>query len=123
LDKTTTIEELKSKVKTFCEDRDWDQYHSAKELATALIIESAELLEHFRWKSSEEVDSMLKLSSKKEEIEDEMADVLYFLLRLAQMNDIDLSGALQNKLKKNNEKYPVEKSVSPFPPASLIVRV
>ena len=109
-DQETKIHELKDKIKKFCDDREWDQFHGAKELATALIIESAELLEHFRWKNDKEVEELLKDENKREEIGDEMADVLYFLIRLAQRYDIDLSEALDRKIEKNNKKYPVEKA-------------
>lgn len=109
MDHNTNIQQLKDKVKKFCEDRDWDQYHGAKDLATALIIESAELLEHFRWKSESEVKELFKNMEKKEQIEDEVADILYFLLRLAERYNIDLSEALANKMKQNETKYPVEK--------------
>lgn len=107
MDSKTNIQELKEKVKNFCEKRDWDQFHSAKDLATALIIEAAELLEPFRWKSEEQEKELLK--NRKQEIEEEAADVFYFLLRLAQMYDIDLSEALTKKMEKNDKKYPVEK--------------
>jgi len=110
MDHKTNIQELKNKVKKFCEDRDWDQYHGAKDLATALIIESAELLENFRWKSENEVKELFKNKDKKEQVEDEMADIIYFLLRLAQRYDIDLSEALDKKMKKNEKRYPVEKA-------------
>lgn len=108
-DKETSIEDLKARVKEFCDARDWDQFHDAKELAIALSIEASELLEHFRWKTKEEVKKTLENLEKKEEISDEMADVLYFLIRIAQMNNLDLSEALERKLEKNNKKYPVEK--------------
>ena len=110
MDNQTNINELKEKVKKFCDDRDWDQFHNAKELAIALNIESSELLEHFRWKSPEEVEELFKNPKKKEEIQDEMADVLYFLVRMAQMNNIDLYESFDSKLQKNNQKYPVEKA-------------
>jgi NTP pyrophosphatase (non-canonical NTP hydrolase) len=67
-------------------------------------------LEHFRFKSKEEVEAIFDNSKTTEEVEAEMADVLYFLLRMAQIYDIDLSEALENKMKENREKYPVEKS-------------
>jgi len=108
-DDKTTINELKQMVKEFCEERDWDQFHGAKNLATAMIIEAAELLEHFRWKSEKEVEELLTDPKKKELISEEIADVFYFLIRLAQKYNIDLSEALENKMKKNKEKYPVEK--------------
>jgi len=110
MDQETNIHVLKEKIKKFCEDRDWDQFHSAKELTIALIIETAELLEHFRWKSDKEVKKMFENKSRKEDIEDEMADVLYFLIRIAQKYNIDLSQALNRKMSKNEHKYPVEKS-------------
>jgi len=110
MDSDTRIQELKDKIKAFCDERDWDQFHGAKELAIALIIESAELLEPFRWKNEEEVKVMLSDPRKKEEISDEMADVFYFILRLSQMYNIDLSDALNRKLEKNDKKYPVDKA-------------
>ena len=110
MDQETNIHELKEKIQKFCEDRDWDQFHSAKELTIALIIETAELLEHFRWKSEKEVKEMFENKAKREDIEDEMADVLYFLIRLAQRYNIDLSEVLDRKMNKNEQKYPVEKA-------------
>ncbi|MDP2750554.1 MAG: nucleotide pyrophosphohydrolase [Nanoarchaeota archaeon] len=110
MDHKTNVKDLKDKVKKFCEDRDWDQYHNAKDLAIGIITESSELLEHFRFKSEKQVEEMMKDPKKRQEISDEMADVLYFLLRLSQKYDIDLTKALDEKMKKNNEKYPVEKA-------------
>lgn len=109
MDNNTKIQELKEKVKKFCDERDWDQFHNAKDLAIALSIESSELLEHFRWKNAEEVENLIKDIKKREEISDEMADILYFLLRIAQMNNIDLSDALERKIKKNEVRYSVDK--------------
>ena len=109
-DEERKIHELKELIKEFCEERDWDQFHGAKELAVALIIEAAELLEHFRWKNHEEVEEMLSNEKKREEIGDEMADVLYFLIRLSQRYNIDLTDALEKKMEKNKERYPIEKA-------------
>ncbi len=108
-DHTITIAHLKEKIKTFCEERDWDQFHNAKELAVALSIEASELLEIFRWKTRKEVDELFKNEKKREEIEDELADVVYFPIRLAQLYNIDLSRAIEKKMRKNNEKYPADK--------------
>lgn len=110
MDEETKINALKEKIKLFCDARDWNQYHGAKDLAVALIIEASELLEHFRWKSDKEVKDLFENPTKKEEISDEMADVLYFLIRLAQRYDIDLSDALHKKMVKNEKKYPIEKA-------------
>ena len=109
MDEDRKIHELKEKIREFCEARDWDQFHNAKELAIALSIEASELLEIFRWKTSEEVAELFKNPAKTEDIEDEMADVLYFLVRISQLYDIDLSEALERKMDKNNKKYPVDK--------------
>ena len=110
MDNNTNINELKEKIKKFCEDRDWDQYHNAKELAIGVITEASELLEHFRFKSEKEVDEMFQKESKRQEISEEMADVLYFLVRLSQRYGIDLTTELNKKLEKNEQKYPVEKA-------------
>ena len=110
MDGTTNIEQLKELVKTFCEERDWDQYHNAKDLAIGIITESSELLEHFRFKSGKEVEELFEQKRKKEEISEELADILFFILRLAEKYKIDLSQELQKKLEKNSEKYPIEKS-------------
>ena len=108
-DNERKIHELKDKIKKFCDERDWDQFHNAKELAIALSIEASELLEIFRWKTHEEVEELFKNEKKKEDIEDEMADILYFLVRLAQKYNLDLSEALDRKMEKNDKKYPIDK--------------
>jgi len=108
-DQETSIHELKEKIKSFCEARDWDKFHNAKDLAIALSIEASELLEHFRWKDEKEVSTLFENPEKREKIEDEIADVLYFLVRLSQRYNIDLSEALTRKIEKNEKKYPVEK--------------
>ena len=108
-DTQVTIEELKNLVKDFCETRDWDQFHNPKELAIGISTEANELLQIFRFKSEEDMKVLMN-SEKKTEVEEELADVLYFVLRFAQMNNIDLSTAVKNKIEKNNKKYPLEKT-------------
>ncbi len=108
-DQEIRIHELKEKIKDFCDRRDWDQFHNAKELAVALSIEASELLEIFRWKNPQEVSELFNDKNKKEDIEDEMADILYFLVRIAQLYNIDLTEALDRKMDKNEKKYPVDK--------------
>mgnify|MGYP000523212572 CR=1 FL=1 len=105
MDHETTVSELKEKVRQFCEERDWDQYHNAKELCIGIVTEAAELLQHFRFKSEEQTEQMLKNPEVRQEISEEMADVLYFLLRLAQMNKIDLAEELGRKIEKNKNLY------------------
>ncbi len=110
MDEDIDIETLKEEVKYFCEERNWDQFHDAKEIAIGISTESAELLEHFRFKSDQEVEEILEDESKRQEISDEVADIFYFLLRMAQLYDIDISEAFKRKMRKNKEKYPVEKA-------------
>lgn len=106
----TSLYELKEKIRQFCQEREWDQYHNPKDLAIGIITESAELLEHFRFKSEAEVEAMLKNPEKKAEVSEELADIFYFVLRLAQKYDINLVEVLEKKLEKNRQKYPVEKA-------------
>ena len=108
-DTQVTIEELKDLVKDFCEARDWDQFHNPKELAIGISTEANELLQVFRFKSEDDMKALMN-SEKKTEVEEELADVLYFVLRFAQINNIDLSEAVKNKIEKNNKKYPLEKA-------------
>lgn len=105
-----TLEELVARVKDFCEARDWDQFHGPKDLAIGVITEASELLEHFRFQSDEQALALLDDPSIKEEIEDELADVLFFLLRFSQRFDVDLDKALLRKIEKSERKYPVEKA-------------
>lgn len=110
MDDKTNVAQLKEMVKAFCEEREWNQYHNAKDLAIGIITEASELLEHFRFKSETEVDNLFKEKQKKAEISEELADVFFFVLRLAEKYHIDLSEELQKKLEKNIVKYPVEKA-------------
>lgn len=101
------IEELSALVDEFCDERDWKQFHNIKDLAIGLSIEASELLQIFLWKDSNEIDAILGNPGKREDIEDEIADVLFFLLRIAHLNNIDLQAALKKKIIKNEQKYPV----------------
>lgn len=102
------IKSLQKDIVKFREDRDWEQFHNLKDLAISLTLEASELLEHFQWKTAEET---AKRSQKDtEEIGDELADVLYWTLLIANDSGIDLEKSFHKKMKKNAEKYPVEKS-------------
>ncbi len=108
-DDARTIAEAKEIVRRFCEERDWDQYHNPKDLAVGMVTEGSELLEIFRFKTPEECRELLSDPRRLEEIRDELSDVFYFVLRFAQMNDIDLFSALEDKIAKNDAKYPADK--------------
>ncbi|MCU0757752.1 MAG: nucleotide pyrophosphohydrolase [Steroidobacteraceae bacterium] len=99
---------LREAMRRFAAERDWDQFHSPKNLAAALSVEAAELLEHFQW-LGEEASRALP-APKRERVAEEMADVLLYLVRLADKLDVDLVAAAHAKLARNAEKYPVEKS-------------
>jgi len=109
-DNDTKISDLKKIIQTFSEDRDWDQFHNAKELVIGIVTEASELLQHFRFKTEKQIDDMFKNQEKRKEICQEISDVLYFLIRLAQRYDVDLSTELKDKMKKNEMKYPIDKS-------------
>lgn len=109
MDKVATIEELKLLVKQFNDDRDWSQFHNAKDLAAAIAIEAGELQEKFLWKTKEQVEELMR-GSKRNDVEEELADVLSFVLCLANAYEIDLSNRLTQKYEKSGLKYPVEKA-------------
>lgn len=104
-----TIEALEKMVQKFCEVRDWDQFHNPKDLAIGISTEANELLDIFRFKSEDDMKEIMDDVGKREHVTEELADVFFFLLRFAQMNQIDLYTAVVNKLEKNNRKYPVNK--------------
>jgi len=108
MDSRTNIQELKDKIQKFCEDREWDQFHSAKDLAIGVSTEASELLEHFRFKSEKEVEEMLSNPDKKAKIGEEMADVMIFLTRLAQKYNFNLAESFDKKLAKSGSQYPVD---------------
>ena len=97
---------LRDIVRTFVDERDWDQFHTPKNLASALSVEAAELLEHFQWLQHGRLDELGE--DKLLEVRHEMADVLVYLVRLADKLDVDLFGAVQDKMVLNREKYPAE---------------
>lgn len=105
---TTDLEKLQKRIRTFVDDRDWDQFHNPKDLALSLILEAAEVVEHFQWKNDAEMSEHIEKS--RDEVGSELADVLYWVLLLAKKADIDLSDAFEKKMKKNEAKYPIEKS-------------
>ena len=109
-DDSTTVKELKDKVKIFCEERDWGQFHNPKDLAIGVSTEASELLDIFRFKRDIDIKEIMSNPDKRQMIGEELADVLYFILRFSQMNNFDLSGELGKKIKKNAVKYPIKKA-------------
>lgn len=102
------LSDLRDELRRFAAERDWDQFHSPKNLAAALVVETAELLEHFQWMS--EAASKGLTAKQLREVRKEMADVLIYLVRLADKLDVDLLQAARQKMKENARKYPAEKA-------------
>jgi dCTP diphosphatase len=105
-DALRTLAELREHLRRFAQARDWDQFHSPKNLAMALIAEAAELVEHFQWLT--EAQSAELPAEKKAEVAEELADVLVYLVRIADKLDIDLMAAANAKMARNEAKYPAE---------------
>jgi NTP pyrophosphatase (non-canonical NTP hydrolase) len=102
-----SLDELSRRLVAFARARDWEQFHSPKNLAMALIAECAELVEHFQWLTEEQ--SYALPPAKKDEVALEMADILIYLLRCAERLDIDLLDAAQRKVALNEARYPVDR--------------
>ncbi len=96
------------KILAFRKARNWKQFHNPKDLAISLSLEASEVLEHFQWKSKEEVEEYVK--THKEHIGEELADVFYWILLMSHDLKIDIINALDKKIKKNAEKYPIDKA-------------
>ena len=102
------INALTKIINDFRDARDWKQFHNPKDLAISLSLEAGEVLEHFQWKSQEEIKKYTK--EHKKEIADELADVFYWVLLMSSDLEIDIEKALKLKMKENNKKYPVKKA-------------
>lgn len=100
--------ELRDTLRRFADEREWDQFHSPKNLAAALNVEAGELLEHFQWLTEEQSRNLS--SEVKRKVGDELADVLIHLIRLADKLDLDLVAATHGKISRNAERYPIEKA-------------
>ncbi len=108
-DETTTVATLRKLMQTFVDERDWQQFHSPKNLSMSLAIEAAELMEHFQWLAPDESRQAKKDDGRLHAIGEELADVLCYALSLANSLDIDIATAVQKKMIKNSFKYPPEK--------------
>ena len=105
---TDPLRDLRDELRAFAAERDWDQFHSPRNLATALAVEAAELLEPFQWLTEEQSRSLPP--DTRAAVEEELADVLLYLVRLADKLDVDLAAAARAKIVRNGEKYPVERA-------------
>ena len=104
----SNIKTLTDRIIKFRDARDWKQFHNPKDVALSLVLEATEVMEHFQWKSVEEMEKYIK--ENKTAIGEELADVLYWVLLIGHDLDIDVISALDRKMKINEAKYPVEKA-------------
>jgi dCTP diphosphatase len=102
----TDFDRIKKKVRQFVVDRDWDQFHSPKNLSMALIVEAAEMVEHFQWLTEEQSSNLSP--EKLAEVEQELADIQVYLISLAEKLKLDLIAAVEKKLVLNAQKYPAD---------------
>tara|TARA_B100001123_G_C14649251_1_gene765009 strand:+ start:167 stop:541 length:375 start_codon:yes stop_codon:yes gene_type:complete len=109
-DTNVTLGELKERIAAFAKARDWEQFHAPKNLAMALASEVGELMEHFLWSDNMESRQLLEDSSKREQVAEELADVLIYALRFADVTGLDVTKAILAKMERNEERYPVEKA-------------
>ena len=104
------IQQIKDRVLSFAKERDWEQFHSPKNLSMAIGAEAAELMEHFLWQSAEQSRVDVEEPKLRAKVEEELADIFIFAIQFANVSKIDLSAAIEEKMKRNGEKYPVEKA-------------
>lgn len=102
------LSELQRQIVKFRDERDWKQFHNPKDLSLSLLLEAAEVLEHFQWKNTEEMDA--HVAEHREKVAEELADVLYWVLLIAHDLDINLAKAFQLKMAQNEAKYPLGKA-------------
>jgi len=107
-DSQTTVAELRQLVNAFIDARDWHQFHSPKNLAMSLAIETAELMEHFQWISTDQSRRVIEQPEQMALVTDELADVFCYVLAMANELDLDLSTAVRQKMAKNEQKYPAD---------------
>ncbi len=108
-DNTTTIASLKQKASKFRDDRDWRQFHGAKNLSMAISVEAAELMELFIWTRDQKEAAQL-VQEKRQDVKDELADIIFAALMFADEFDIDITEAITEKIVHNEKKYPIEKA-------------
>lgn len=102
------VNDLTKRIIDFRNARDWEQFHNPKDVALSLVLEAGEVMEHFQWKNKEEMKNYV--ISNRLDIGEELADVLYWLLLMSHDLEIDILGALEQKIIKNEKKYPIEKA-------------
>ena len=109
MDNKTTIQQLKEKVEEFVQERNWAEFHDPKNLSMALAIEASELMELFQWKTNHKSIVAMEKEDISNAARDELADIITYAFAFANRNNIDITGAVNQKIIKNRDKYPVDK--------------
>jgi len=109
IDKDNTINSLKNIVQKFVDEREWSQFHNAKNLSMALAIEASELMDIFKWDTSKSCEQKMSNKELREDAIDELADIIIYAIAFANKNNIDISEAVSKKMIKNRIKYPMAK--------------
>ena len=107
LDTLTTVDSLRKEVREFMQERNWERYHSPKNLSMSIAIEAAEIMEHFQWYTSEESRKLVEDEQAWAQVTDEVADVLIYCLTLANQLNMDISTAVTSKLERRRSRYPI----------------
>ena len=102
-----TLQEIKARIKQFIKERDWEQFHSPKNISMSISIEAAELMEHFQWLTIEQSKKLLNDKKKRVEIEDELADITIYVLDFCNLFNINIEKSIVRKLVKTAKKYPM----------------
>jgi NTP pyrophosphatase (non-canonical NTP hydrolase) len=109
-DQATQIQEIKDRVLAFAQARDWEQFHSPKNLSMAISAEASELMEHFLWQSPEASRQDMNAPALRAKVEEELADIFIFAIEFANVTGIDIAAIIESKMALNAQKYPVEKA-------------
>ena len=109
-DRVTALQEIKDRVLAFAKERDWEQFHSPKNLSMAISAEAAELMEHFLWQDPEASHSNMRTPKLRAKVEEELADVFIFAIEFANITGIDIAAIIEAKMALNAKKYPVAKA-------------
>ena len=109
-DNEVKLQELKDEIQAFASERDWEQFHTPKNLSMAIAAEAAELMEHFLWHEGKQSFDVLQDPKKHQEIAEELADIIIYSMEFANITKLDIATIIRDKMKSNAEKYPVEKA-------------
>lgn len=111
MDSSTTFAQLREMVAFFISERNWQRFHTPKNVAMSIAIEAAELQEHFQWLTTEESQTYVQIPENRTAVADELADIMIYCLSFANLSEIDMSSAIMKKLKNNEKRFPVPSKV------------